>query len=131
MAARTPGSTGMTKLLRLLSLVGVGCSSLCFIALPLIALWIPASSWLHNERLTRAMLVMFLAMALTGAYSAYRHHGKALPAACALAGAALLLAVAWGTLPPPAGWAGLVLLFGASLWDWRLSRDDAGRGCEK
>jgi hypothetical protein len=115
--------------LRLFSLAGVACSSLCFLALPLIALWVPASSWLHNERLTRAMLLMFLAMALFGGYSAFRHHGRAGPGACALAGSAILIVVAWNGLAGPAGWLGLALLFAAWLWDWRLMRRLSNDSC--
>ena len=109
--------------LRLLSLIGVGCSSLCFLALPLLVLWVPASSWFHNERLTRAMLLMFLAMSLAGSYSAFRHHRRLGPGACALSGAGFLIIVAWGGLPGPVGWIGLALLFAAWIWDQRLIRE--------
>lgn len=118
----------MTGRLRVAGLIGAFCASLCFLALPLLVLWVPMSSWLHDERLTRAMLIMFLAMTLLGTYGAYRRHRKAAPSLCGLAGALLLVLAAWHAVATAAGWAGLLLLVGAALWDRKLTRGPAGRG---
>lgn len=117
----------MAGKLRVLSLLGVCCSSLCFLALPLLAVWVPASSWLHNETLTRLMLAMFLLMALGGGYAAYSHHGRRGPGICALLGAGLLVCAAWGAWPVPAGWSGLALLIAAWLWDLLLMKAAHGQ----
>lgn len=112
----------MKRWQNVLSFAGVCCSSLCFLALPLIALWLPARGfgWLHNERLTRAMLLMFLAMTLAATLTAYRVHRKAGPGICAAAGSLALLGTAWGFLSTAAGWAALAALGAALFWDRRL-----------
>lgn len=120
---------------RLASLIGVGCSSLCFLALPLLALLLPAKSlgWIHNETLTRAMLVMFLAMALWGSAMAFRHHRRWGPGALAVAGAAGLIAGAWRAVLPAAGWSAFAALTAGWVWDMRLlkKRSEAGKeSCE-
>lgn len=105
-----------------LGLVGVGCSSLCFLALPLVALWLPLSrfGWLHDETLTRAMLLMFLAMSLMGTSAAFLAHRKSGPLLCAACGALLLTGTAWGRLSAAIGWLGLGALIAAWYWDRRL-----------
>lgn len=107
---------------RLASLIGVGCSSLCFLALPLLALLLPARSfgWIHNETLTRSMLVMFLGMTLWGSATSFRHHRRPGPAVLAIAGAVVLAAGAWGMLPLVAGWSALAALAAGWFWDMRL-----------
>lgn len=120
---------------RLASLIGVGCSSLCFLALPLLALLLPAKSlgWIHNEALTRAMLVMFLVMALWGSATAFRHHRRPGPGGLTVAGAAVLAATAWGLAPPAAGWSAFAALAAGWIWDMSLlkGRSQAGReSCE-
>lgn len=119
---------------RLASLIGVGCSSLCFLALPALALLFPARAlgWIHNEALTRAMLATFLAMALWGSTAAFLHHRRPGPAGLAVAGAAVLAASAWGLAPPVAGWPALAILAAGWLWDMRIlkkSGQDGGESC--
>ncbi len=120
---------------RLASLIGVGCSSLCFLALPLLALLLPAKSfgWIHNETLTHAMLVMFLAMGLWGSVTAFRHHRHLGPGGLAAAGAAVLAAAAWDWVPPAAGWAALGALTAGWVWDRSLLKkhpQSGGESCE-
>ena len=106
---------------RVVSLIGVGCSSLCFLALPLLALWpMSALGWIHNENLTRGMLIMFLAMSLYGVARAYQRHGDPKPGVGALIGAAALVITAWGGVPPVIGWAALAPLAAVWLWDMQL-----------
>jgi hypothetical protein len=107
---------------RIVSLIGVGCSSLCFRALPLLVLWLPAFAlgWLHNEKLTRGMLLMFLAMSLFGTVRAYQQHGDPKPGIVTLIGAALLVGAAWGDVRPIGGWLAMATLVAAWLWDMRL-----------
>jgi hypothetical protein len=117
---------------RLASLIGVGCSSLCFLALPLLALLLPAKSlgWIHDETLTHTMLVMFLAMALWGSVRAFRHHRSLGPGGLAVAGAAGLAAAAWDLAPSAAGWPALAALTAAWIWDMRLLKRRAQAGNE-
>ncbi len=115
---------------RVTSLVGIGCSSLCVVGVPLLAAWLPATllGWVHNDTLTRAMLVMFLAMALGGAAGAFRHHRHGGPAMLATAGALALAAATWRFAPMGAAWLGLVALVSGGIWDWRLMRSVHRRG---
>ncbi|MBI5240300.1 MAG: MerC domain-containing protein [Elusimicrobia bacterium] len=115
----------------LLGWLGIGCSGICLLGLSFLAAWLPASAagWLHNESLTRAMLLMALAMFLWGTWGSYRLHGRLLPGVLALAGAALLSARAWGLLGLAAGWIGLGVLAAAWLWDRRLMKLMGGPGC--
>lgn len=119
---------------RAVSLIGVGCSSLCFLALPLLLLWLPASGfgWLHNEPLTRAMLLMFLAMFLFGSVLASRIHGRLAPGLVSLAAALILAGRAWRLVEAWLGWLALAAITAAWAWDRRLIRAGAAcprRGC--
>lgn len=107
---------------RVLSLVGIGCSSLCFLALPLLLIWAPAVGfgWLHNETLTRGMLLMFLAMSLAGSFGAYRVHRRLAPGLMALTGAFILIGGAWHVVRHWLGWLALAAIAAAWAWDQRL-----------
>lgn len=109
---------------RLAGLFGICCSSLCFLALPLLLLWLPASGfgWLHNETLTRSMLLMFLAMFLAGSTSSFRMHRSWPPVLLAFLGASALIATAWHGVRPWAGWLGLATLAATWAYDQHLMR---------
>ena len=112
---------------RMISVLGICCSSLCFLSLPLAAFLVPYGfGWLHNETLTRTMLAMFLAMSLAGTIGAFFAHRHSGPGFCALIGAGLLAGTAWRLFPPLIGWLSLVLLITAWIWDWRLMRHSHG-----
>lgn len=115
----------MNRWWRVTSLVGICCSSLCVVGLPLLSVWLPATflGWVHNDRLARAMLVMFLVMALGGAASSFRHHHNRGPAALAVAGALALAAATWRTAPAVVAWLALAALISGGIWDWRLMRN--------
>lgn len=104
------------------SLAGVCCSSLCFLGLPLLAMWASALGlgWLSSDGVMRAMLLMFLAMFGVGMVGAYRVHRRRGPAVAAVMGFLLLAGTAWHKLPHAFGWLALGLLVFAWLWDWRL-----------
>lgn len=109
-------------ILRWIGIIGICCSSLCFLALPLLLILLPTSGfgWIHSETLTRSMLLMFLAMFLTGSVSSFRMHGRWGPFVAALLGAVVLAATAWHALPPQAGWAGLAALAATWAYDRKL-----------
>lgn len=108
---------------RIISFVGICCSSLCFLSLPLVAFMVPYGfGWLHNERLTRVMLLMFLAMSLIGTAGVYVAHHRRGPVVAAFLGAGLLVGTAWGFFPPTIGWLSLVFLSAAWIWDWQLMK---------
>lgn len=110
---------------RVLSLIGIGCSSLCFLALPLLLIWAPAVGfgWLHNETLTRSMLLMFLAMSLAGSFGAYRAHKSPWPGCISLAGALILVGAAWHLAAHWLGWPALAGIAAAWVWDQRLVKE--------
>lgn len=110
---------------RVLSIVGIGCSSLCFLALPLLLIWAPAVGfgWLHNETLTRGMLLMFLAMSLGGSFGSYRVHRRLAPGLVALAGALILIGGAWHVVRHWLGWPALAAIAVAWAWDQRLIKE--------
>ena len=112
----------MKRWWRLASLIGICCSSLCFLALPLLLLWLPATGfgWLHNEALTRGMLLMFLAMFLAGSVNGFKHHRRPTPLILASSGAVLLISTAWQLLPFWIGWLALAALIAAWLHDKNL-----------
>lgn len=107
---------------RVLSLIGIGCSSICFLALPLLLIWAPAAGfgWLHNETLTRTMLLMFLAMSLAGSLAAYQAHHRRAPGLAASAAALILVGGAWHLVRPWLGWLALAGIGAAWVWDQRL-----------
>lgn len=108
---------------RIISFVGICCSSLCFLSLPLAAFLVPYGfGWLHNETLTRVMLLMFLAMSMAGTVGAFLTHRRRGPGICAFLGSGLLAGTAWRLFPPPIGWLSVVLLLAAWIWDWLLTR---------
>jgi uncharacterized membrane protein len=114
----------MEKRWRIVSLVGISCSSLCMLGLPLLAVWLPVMrlGWLLNEGIMRWMLMMFMLMFAAGVVSAYQRHRNRLPAIFAVIGGFLMIAVAWHALPHGAGWPGLVSVAVAWVWDWWLMR---------
>lgn len=114
----------LTAWWRLASLIGIGCNSLCFLALPLLVLWLPTAGfgWLHNETLTKIMLYMFLAMFLAGSTISFTHHGRPTPGLLALSGALLLIGTSWHAFPFWTGWLALALLIAAWLHDKNLMR---------
>ncbi|MBI4341650.1 MAG: MerC domain-containing protein [Candidatus Omnitrophica bacterium] len=114
----------MTGRWRLISLIGLGCSSLCALGLPLLVLWLPAMGlgWLLNDWLMRAMLIMFLAMYLGGVWVAFRHHRRFAPAMAGVVGAAMLIGTAWHWLPHRAGWLAMGALLAGWVCDQRLLR---------
>lgn len=103
-------------------LVGVCCSSLCFLGLPLLAMGSSALGlgWLLNDTLMRIMLLMFLAMYGAGNIGAFLIHRRRGPGMVACLGAILLVGVAWHKFSPWAGWLALGSLLGVWWWDWCL-----------
>lgn len=103
-------------------LVGVCCSSLCFLGLPLLAMGLSVLGlgWLLNDTVMRAMLFMFLAMYGAGHIGAFLIHRRRGPGMVASLGGLLLLGVAWHKFPSWGGWLALGSLFGAWWWNWRL-----------
>ncbi|MBI4425831.1 MAG: hypothetical protein HY554_19025 [Elusimicrobia bacterium] len=82
---------------------------------PLLLLWAPAVGfgWLHIELLTRAMLLMFLAMSLAGSAAAYRVHRRPAPGWIAAGGALVLVGGAWHLAGAGPGWLGLAAIAAA------------------
>lgn len=107
---------------RLLSLVGLCCTSLCVLGLPLVSLGVAAVGldWRVPLWFMRTMLLMFLVMYGIGAVHAHRCHRRWGPGLSAIAGGVLLLGTTWHALPHIAGWLALVLLAVGWGWDVRL-----------
>ncbi len=95
------------------SLVGICCSSLCFLGIPLLLSLTPflAMEWLQNDTLMRIMLVMFLVMFGIGSVGAFRSHHRKTPGILALFGACLLIGTSLHSIPKQVGWLGLASLF--------------------
>lgn len=102
----------MKKWWNITSLVGIFCSSLCFLGIPLLLSLAPflAMDWLKNDSLMRIMLVMFLVMFAIGSISAFRAHRRKIPGILALFGACLLIAASLHAVIKQAGWLGFFCL---------------------
>lgn len=112
----------MKRWINAASVVGVFCTSVCFLGLPLLLFWVPAVGlgWLHNEWIVRSMLLMFLAMFGAGAAGAFREHRDPRPGITAAVSAAVLIGTAWHRAPVAAGWLAMAGIVAAWSWDWRL-----------
>jgi hypothetical protein len=109
---------------RLLSMVGLVCSSACVLGFSLLALWLSALGlgWLVDDRIMQGMLLMFLGMYVTAAWHSSRHHGHRETFWISLIGCGLLVATAWHALPHAAAWIGSAWLLLCWFWDQRLLR---------
>jgi hypothetical protein len=109
---------------RILSFVGLSCSALCMLGLPLLALLASSMGlrWSPGDGLMRVMVVMFLGMYGMGTLVARRHHHRIAPLWLAVLGVALLLLTVWHAVPHTTGWLALALLTVSWCWDWGLLR---------
>lgn len=109
---------------RTTSLVGICCSSLCFLGLPLLLLWGPmmALDRFLNEKVMMGMLLMFFAMFAVSTISAFRSHRQLWPAIVGILGGILLWGRASHASPVLAGWLGLTFIFLSWFLDWRLMK---------
>src|SRR3989338_391910 len=112
----------------LIGFIGLCCSSLCLLGLPLLIVWWPTLTLgrLHNEILIRTMSVMFLGMYGLGTFGAFRRHRRLAPLGLALIGGGLLLTAVWHGLPHLAEWLAFGILTLAWVWDWQLLRTHHG-----
>lgn len=107
---------------RTVHLIGLCCSSLCLLGLPVLGLWLSARGlgWLVNEWLTRTMLLLFLILYGVGMLRSFRHHKRRGSGVLAITSGSLLVGTAWHVLPPYAGWIALGGLIVSQMWDRRL-----------
>jgi hypothetical protein len=115
---------------RVISTIGLCCSGLCLLALPLLLLWLPPGmgGWLHREALMRWVAAGSLVMYGLGMVATFRHHRSFDPGLLAAAGSLLFLAAAWDVIPHTFTWMAFCVLVVAWLWDRRLLKR-IGRHC--
>jgi hypothetical protein len=114
----------MKPLWRIVSFLGLSCTGLCTLGLPLLAVLVPALGlgWPLGKWVMRAMLAMFLGMYGLGTLAARRHHHHTGPLWSAIGGGTLLVLTAWHLLPHAFGWLALGALAASWCWDWSLLR---------
>lgn len=106
----------------------IGASALCLVhclGLPLVAIATPAlAAWLGAEEQVHAALLLLAApLALLALGRGWRAHHAPLPPLLGLSGLLLMAsALAWHDLDQPLTVAGVTLLAGAHLLNWRLHR---------
>lgn len=103
----------------LLGILGLCCSGICLLGLPLLAFMMPAMKlgWFHDERIVWAIVLLSLGMYGLGLWGSVRRHGRRAPLLVALAGAAVLVGATGQIIPAWGGVIALVLLFGAWCWN--------------
>ena len=108
----------------LIGLIGISCTSLCMLGIPLLATLLAALGLPNflSEKLMMGMLLMFLVMFGTGTYSAFRHHHQLAPGVLAGLGTVILISASAMVVPMKAGWAALALFAAAWIWDAKLMR---------
>ena len=102
--------------------IGMFCSTLCVLGLPLLLAWLPAMNWgwLRHDGWFRGMLVMFLGMYGVGVLGAFRRHRRPGPVILAAIGVPLLVGTVWHVAPQPVGWLAFALFAGAWWWNAQL-----------
>ncbi len=112
----------MKHVWQITGLIGLCCSSLCMLGLPLLMVWLATVNlgWLTHEALARGMLVMFLGMYGVGAFGAFRRHRRWGPTVLAVVGGSLVVGTTWHALPRVVGWLALGMFAAAWIWDMRL-----------
>jgi hypothetical protein len=106
----------------------IGASALCLVhclGLPVVAIAAPAlAAWLGAEEHVHAALLLLAApLALLALGRGWRVHHASLPPLLGLLGLLLMVAaLAWHDLDQPLTVAGVTLLAGAHLLNWRLHR---------
>lgn len=80
-----------------------------------------------NTGLWAGAIVLFAVLAAAGVALGYRRHHRAGPLVAAVAGAALIAWVMFGSFDRLLEVGGFVALVAAAIWDWRLKRHGVSR----
>ena len=106
--------------------VGVLACTACCISIPGIGAALAATGlgFLRNDRILLPGAVLFAALAAWAFHRSYRAHRRFTPGGVGVAAAVAVLAGL--RMPGATGraliWAGIPLMFAATIWDWRLQR---------
>ena len=109
---------------QLIGLLGICCTSLCMLGIPLLFALLGAAGLgkLQNERVMNAMLLMFLVMYAAGSYRAFSRHRRWGPVVLTLLGSGLLVGIVLMIFPKVVGWIALAVFVGSWVWDMLLLR---------
>ncbi len=104
----------------LFGLIGISCSSLCFLGLPVLMVLIPAE-WMGStffQWTVRIMVFVSLYFSVSAAYEGFKLHHNLIPLLILLPASVVLVFLSFYLVPRPIGW----LAFGAFIASWVWNR---------
>lgn len=110
----------MKNIRGLFGLIGTGCSSLCFLGLPVLMALIPVE-WMGSVYFmwaVRIMVFVSLYFSVEAAYEGFKHHRNFGPLLILFPASIVLILLSFYLIPRPIGW----VAFGAFVASWFWNR---------